>query len=238
MRSPTRIAYGRAHGTPPLLPDHDAGRHPGHIGPRQRTGRVVVAARLAEQCVRGVARAAVGALLGRRGTDGARRPTGGAGWTGRTAHVTSSRRSWNGDRSRRCRPSAADPRRLGGGRVERHLVGLLDLPLQPDRAVVGILDVDHLAELRGGLLVAGLRSELNRASELRRRRTVVASGLGSQTLLDRRGELGLPGVVGDLGADPRGERCVVRPTRRRSPAATVGPSSTGHARPISTMATL
>ena len=85
--------------------------------------------------------------------------------------------------------------------------------LEPHGAGVLVVDVDHLAQPGGGLLVAGLGGELDRAAELGGRGRGVARGLRGQAFLDRLGQLGLPGVVRDLRADPRGQRLVGGPQR-------------------------
>ncbi len=104
-----------------------------------------------------------------------------------------------------------DPRGLGGRGVEGHLVGLLDRLLQPHRAGLLVLDVDHLAELGGRLRVAGLLGQLDGPSELGGGQLFVTGCLGRQALLDRLRQLGLAGVVGDLLVDPRRQLGVVGP---------------------------
>ena len=75
------------------------------------------------------------------------------------------------DRRRSLRPHA---HRLRGAGVERHLVGRVDVALQPDRPGRRIGDVDHGGQQPERAVVPALRGELGGPAELRRGRRIVA----------------------------------------------------------------
>ncbi len=105
-------------------------------------------------------------------------------------------------------PDPLGDRRAG---VQCHLVDRLDLAFEPYGPGHRVIDVDHLREQLGGVLVAGLGGQRDRPAELGRGGLHVAGLAGGQPLLDRGRQLGLPGVVRDLRVDPGGQRAVIRP---------------------------
>jgi hypothetical protein len=72
-----------------------------------------------------------------------------------------------------------------------------------------------LASSPGGVLVARLLGEHHRPAQFCRCRVVVALLACLQAFLDHLREFGLPGVVGDVLVDPRGQLLVLGPDRPR-----------------------
>ncbi len=112
-----------------------------------------------------------------------------------------------------------DPDRLGRSGVERHLVRVGHLGLEPDGPGGRVDDVDHLGQQLGGVLVGGLVRERDGAAQPDGRGVIVARLAGLESVLDGLGELGLPGVVGDMPADPGGQCLVLGPDRPDKPLA-------------------
>jgi hypothetical protein len=88
--------------------------------------------------------------------------------------------------------------------------------LKADRPGGRVDHVDHL----GCVLVAGFVGECDRPAQLGGRGVIVTCLVGLEPVLDGLGELSLADVMGDMAADPRGQRFVVgsdRPGRAPGP---------------------
>src|SRR5215468_7934407 len=134
----------------------------------------------------GTAGAAPGCGPGRRSPPGARPPRRCRPARGRTP--SRSRRPWSRVRSGTSWVELLGARRPGRSGVELLEIHLVDLRLDPERAV--IVDVGELADQLLGRLVPGLDRERVGAGQRRGRARLVAALQRPDALLDLRGELG------------------------------------------------